>query len=766
MNPHDFLSHLNHVTQCGGSQWRADCPACGDKKQHLYINFAPDGKILLDCKKGCAFADVAAALDIPQKELFGESPQSVKWELLREHIYTDINGGVLGKKQICRKPGGNKTAVWYRLENGRYIKGLNGIKLPLYHLHKFTRTSGTLVIVEGEKDVETVERLGISATTSPNGAGAKWKKEYNGFLTGRNVVIITDNDEAGEKFGRETAECIRSAASAVKLIKSSDIYPDVPHKGDISDIAEIIGDEETKRLLTEAVSRTAEFSPPVKPPPPSPTISPVSRNIQESELYKKIVKIHPERFPPNDKGNSELFSCVFGEICRYNTTAKEWYVYSDGYWQADTGGMKVSRLVKELHNALIVYSAALSNEAEQKSFFENLNRMSKLNVRENMIKDARDAHCISAEDLDKNIWLFNCRNGTYDLKNGYFRKHSPDDLISRMSNVFYDPNAECPDFEKFFREIMINSVEKMQFLQTVFGYCLTGDTSEECMFMLYGATTRNGKGTLMETVSYMMGGDAGYAASVPPEVFSVRKNSDSRQASEDIARLKGVRLANCSEPPRGMQLDAAKMKTYTGRDTLSARHVFERTFQFIPNFKLLMNANWLPQINDDTIFNSDRIRVIEFERHFGEKERDRTLKDRLISQENISGLFNWCLKGLERWKKEGLIIPPAVRLATEKYRNGSGKLLIFFNECMTPDNTAAVKAKEVFDLYRSWCKDNNFYSENKSNFFAGLRSKNLLTDHATIGGKTEFNVVQGYHIADEFLPGYVSDRPEDDLPPF
>lgn len=765
--PNDFLTHFHHVKQVGGSQWCADCPACGDKKQHLYINFAPDGKILLDCKKGCTFSEIASAVDIPQKELFGESPQAVRWELIREHVYTDINGGILGKKQIYRKPDGNKTAIWYRLENGRYIKGLCGIKFPPYHLHKFTKTTGTLVIVEGEKDVETVERLGIAATTSPNGAGAKWRKEYNAYLTGRNIVIITDNDDAGRKYGEETADRIRTAAAAVKLIHSEDIYPDLQHKGDISDIAAALGDAETKRLLTEAVTRSEKFMP--APAPPKPNVTAYTYTDQPNDpLYDKIVALPrpAETFAPNDRGNSELFSMLFSDVCRYNNTAKEWYVYQNGYWQLDMGGMMTSRLAKDMHRQLIRYSATITDEGKQKAFLDNLNKMSRLTVRESMIRDARDQNCFRAEDLDRDIWLFNCKNGTYDLKNGYFRKHSPDDLISRMSNVKYDETASSAEFEKFFREILMNDTAKMRFLQTVFGYSLTGDTSEECMFMLYGATTRNGKGTLMETIGHMMGGDNGYAATVPPEVFAVRKNVDSRQASGDIARLKGVRFANSSEPPKGMQLDAARIKTLTGRDTITARQIYEREKQFIPQFKLCMNTNYLPQINDDTVFGSDRIRVITFERHFEDSERDRTLKDRLKTEKNISGLFNWCLVGLERWKKEGLVVPGIVKSATEQYRNSSDKQAIFFNECMIADNFASTKAKDVFDVYRAWCRDNNFYAENKSNFFAGLRSKNLLTDHAWVNGSTIFNVIQGYRIAEEYAPGCVPDRPDDDLPPF
>lgn len=643
---------------------------------------------------------------------------------------------------------------------------MGGTKFPPYHLHKFTKTTGTLVIVEGEKDAETMERLGYAATTSPNGAGAKWRTEYNKYLLDRNIVIITDNDDAGRKYGEETADRIRSAAAAVKLIHSEDIYPDLQPKGDISDIAAILGEAETKRLLVETVSHSEKFSP-NKQPKQDITSYSYTEQSQDDPLYQKIMGLErrAETFAPNDRGNSELFSILFGDVCRYNTTAREWYIYRDGYWQEDTGGMLTARLAKDMHRQLIRYSATITDEGKQKAFLDNLNKMSRLNVRENMIKDARESNCFKAEELDRDIWLFNCKNGTYDLKNGCFREHSPNDLISKISNVVYDEAADCPEFLKFFNEILLGDADKIKFLQTVFGYSLTGDTSEECFFILYGATTRNGKGTLMETIGHMMGGDAGYAATAQPETFTRKKIKDSRQASGDIARLKGVRFLNVSEPEKGMQLDAALIKSMTGRDTITARHLHEREFQYVPNFKLCMNTNYLPQINDDTVFSSNRIRVVTFERHFEENEQDRKLKNRLITPENISGLFNWCLIGLERWKRDGLFIPEVVKSATAQYRRSNDKQSMFFNECMIADSSANVKAKDVFDVYRQWCRDNNFYSENKSNFFAGLRSKNLLTDHAWLNGIMIHNVVQGYRIAEEYAPRNEVNY-DDSLPPF
>ncbi len=748
MDIHDILQHFSGVKSAGASQYRANCPACGDTKGHLYIAQSPDGKILVDCKKGCSFNDIISAAGLNASDCFAENPvRPDPWRLLREHVYTDINGNILGKKQIYDTGDGKKQAVWYRLEKGQYLKGLNGNKMPLYHLDRLVKSKGTAVIAEGEKDVETMERLGFAATTSPNGAGSKWRSEFNEFFRGKNVVIITDNDEAGEKYGLNAAENVVKTASAVKIIPSKTIYPGIKPKGDISDIAAELGGAEAKRLLIEAVRKAEPFGSPEKTAPSKKIIM---SQKPDDDILEIIEKMKPQaRFGYNDRGNGELFASVFGKTAKYNVTAKEWYVFKDGYWQCDTGAMQVSGLAKKLYDALLTYASSITDESKS-SYIAHVNKMGRLNVRETMIKDARDRIFIKSEDLDKSPWLFNCKNGTYDLKNGYFRKHSPDDLMSKMSNVIYDENAESPAFEKFLKEILCFDGSKIRYLLSALGYALTGDTSQECMFILYGSTTRNGKGTLMETIGYMMGGENGYAMTAPPETLAQRRNKDSRQASGDIARLKGARFLNVSEPDKGMVFDSALIKTLTGRDTITARHLHEREFQFIPNFKLFINTNHLPHITDDTVFASDRINVITFDKHFSDEERDTGLKDKLKTDENTSGIFNICLKGLKDYLENGLARPMCVSAATEAYRRSSDRQGMFLSECLEEDSLSNVTAKAVYDLYLSWCKGNNFRPENKSNFMAGLRAKNLIKDHATVDGATRFNVICGYKIADEY----------------
>ena len=431
---------------------------------------------------------------------------------------------------------------------------------------------------------------------------------------------------------------------------------------------------------------------------------------------------------------------------RYNTTAKEWYFYDGRVWRIDSGGMEVHAKAKQLFDSLMIYAVSIGDESVQKLFREYYGRFGSKNKRDTLIRDAADCCYISSEELDRNPNLFNCQNGTFELDTMKFRPHSYEDYITKISNVFYDEKAVSEDWDKFINEVLPHDKEKVKYFQKALGYSLSGSCSLETCFILYGATTRNGKSTAVGTVSYMLGGTDGYARTAQPEVLAVRKNKDSRNASEDIARLAGCRFLNVSEPPQSMAFDAALLKTLTGRDVITARFLFQGSFEFIPQFTLFINTNYLPKVLDETLFTSNRLNVIEFSRHFTLEEQNITLKDWLRTQENISGLFNWCIEGLKLFRSEGLKPPLSVSIATRQYAQQSDKIGNFIDECLEECQGGGCTAKEAYDVYKRWCSDCGYFAEGKQKFMELMRGKNLLKPTATLNGKTAFNVIADYAV--------------------
>jgi len=375
--------------------------------------------------------------------------------------------------------------------------------------------------------------------------------------------------------------------------------------------------------------------------------------VSENELVKRVKEINPcGKYAVDDRNLSELFADIYKDTARFNATSNSWWTYNGKVWHEDVSGMVVQSLAKKLYDALLKYATTIQDDSTRQKYISDLLRYSSLGKREQIIKDARDKFYITNKDLDRNGNLFNCQNGTYDLENGTFTPHNSDDLLSKISNVVYDPNAKSEEWKKFIGAIMKYDDEKILYLQKILGYSISENTEQECCFIMYGATTRNGKSTLTDTIAYTLGGEDGYATSITPQTLAQKDQNDSRRASPEIAKLDGCRFLNSSEPPKNMRFDTALLKTLLGNDKVVCRHLYQREFEFVPRFKLFLTTNHLPIITDNSLFTSGRINVITFDRHFAPEEQDKNLKHRLRSSENISAVFNWLLEGWNLYRKE------------------------------------------------------------------------------------------------------------------
>ena len=245
------------------------CPSCGKKKLYISVRNNNNGpQILLNCFHGCDYKEILNAAGLEPKLLYLSSPQRLKkadCAALRAHIYCSKDGKPLYKKTIYKyhsyweyngkqKYPGDKETFWEHFDEsaGEYKKG--GSCRVLYHLDKLQ--GDTVYIPEGEKDVETLESMGFTATTNPGGAAETWSsKKYAEQLQGvKEAVILADNDAAGAKHAEQVANYLTHNGILCKIIAAAAIYSDVKPKGDISDIAEALGADKAKELLTNAVN--------------------------------------------------------------------------------------------------------------------------------------------------------------------------------------------------------------------------------------------------------------------------------------------------------------------------------------------------------------------------------------------------------------------------------------------------------------------------------------------------------------------------------
>ena len=468
-------------------------------------------------------------------------------------------------------------------------------------------------------------------------------------------------------------------------------------------------------------------------------------------LLKYFQKIEPEKSCSyNDKDYSKLFSKVYKNKCRFNSSINEWMYFNGKVWELDDKGMKVRQKAKTFASTLLVYAPHIKDEQRRTSFLQYVTKLGQNKFRETLIRDARDVFCITNNDLDTKSSILNCLNGTLDLSTLELKPHNANDLLSRITNVIYNPKATCPIFTKFIKEIMDDNTEKIDYLQRIFGYALTSETNLETCFICYGKTTRNGKSTLLETISFMLGNSSGYAMNLQPLSLAQKQNRDSRQASGDIARLRGCRFVTVSEFPRNMILDVALLKQLTGRDTLTAREMYQKEFEFIPCCKLFLNTNTLPMVNDETLFDSNRVNVITFDRHFEPDEQDKLLKDKLLKPHELSGILNWCIQGLKKYRNNGAKPPTPIIKATQEYELYSNKIALFFSECVQ-DSNKHIKIKDLYQAYALWCGKSKYAVERKGVFTEQIKRLGLFSATGRINGRTEQNVVRNKELKADYL---------------
>ena len=144
--------------------------------------------------------------------------------------------------------------------------------VTLYRLPNVIKTIAEgkpVFVVEGEKDVETLERLGHCATCNPGGAG-KWREGYSRRLAGADVIILPDNDSKGNDYtgqnhAYDVALKLRGIAKRIRLVDIKEACPELPEKGDISDMVQIMGDVDAMDALARQVAATRDFDPETVP---------------------------------------------------------------------------------------------------------------------------------------------------------------------------------------------------------------------------------------------------------------------------------------------------------------------------------------------------------------------------------------------------------------------------------------------------------------------------------------------------------------------
>ena len=199
-------------------------------------------------------------------------------------------------------------------------------------------------------------------------------------------------------------------------------------------------------------------------------------------------------------------------------------------------------------------------------------------------------------------------------------------------------------------------------------------------------------------------------------------------------------------------MNAALVKSLTGRDTIKARRLYESSFEYVPQFKLFFNSNHRPRVDDMTVFESERIKMIPFGVHFGKDRRDPYLKNRLQTPESLSGVLNWCIEGLQAIRAEGFKEPPAVVQATDEYRRKMDKLAQFLDEKAELNPAFEVTLEALHTAFVNWCYASGLMSVSVPKFKELLEERQIFTKRKRPAGSGRAGRQQVYVLGVRLLP--------------
>jgi energy-coupling factor transporter ATP-binding protein EcfA2 len=207
----EVLARLEEVESRGGG-YIACCPAHDDHRPSLKVD-AKGGRVLLKCYADCNYDEIVEALDGREN---GWRAHSSTVEATYD--YVDEGGELLF--QVVRESG--KRFKQRRKVSGAWVYNLGGVRRALYRLPQVldaVERGEPIYLVEGERDVEAIERAGGIATCNPGGAG-KWRDEFTESLAGAHVTIVHDRDAIGRKHARQVAQALTRSAGSVRLVEA------------------------------------------------------------------------------------------------------------------------------------------------------------------------------------------------------------------------------------------------------------------------------------------------------------------------------------------------------------------------------------------------------------------------------------------------------------------------------------------------------------------------------------------------------------------
>lgn len=429
---------------------------------------------------------------------------------------------------------------------------------------------------------------------------------------------------------------------------------------------------------------------------PVQSVAAVEREDGEKKPVAKVFR------RTTDLGNSERFVDRFGDVAKYCPVNKSWYLWNGKRWERDEL-VGIMRLADTVARSIYEEAAAIDDKDKRGAVGDWARSTESQAKRSAMVAGAAPYCAIRINDFDSDGDLLNFQNGTLDMKNGEFRGHRKDDLITKMIPCDYDPSADCPLWWDHLKTVFGGDAGMISDFQKIMGYVLLDGNPEQIIVIFHGGG-ENGKSVTSETVKNVLGD---YAASANPDSFMLSRQSGANVARSDLVGIMDKRLVIVGESKERQQLDESVIKMLTGGDTAKFRNLYEEEREFRPSFTVVMHTNHRPQIRgtDHAIWR--RIWLVPFDHRIPEEKKDTEFNHKLLKEK--AGIINWLLCGLQEYFRDGrrLRMPESIKNAVAAYRAEEDPLSAFILDKCIEDADAGITRADFNTEYQKWCAENS-----------------------------------------------------------
>jgi P4 family phage/plasmid primase-like protien len=600
----------------------------------------------------------------------------------RRRAYTipirDQHGKLVNIRRYQPKPSPGRRKIWSVTGHGQP---------RLYPLASLQ--SNVIIICEGELDALITSQNGYPAMTRTASA-VTWRTDWSELFKDKLVYVCHDCDKAGSEADRKVLDSLTGIAREVRTLRLPYDRTE-KHGKDLTDWwMEHDGDREAfERLMTGA------------------------KKGQVIRLPRKTLKApRLDQFDLTDDGNARKFISQHRGRLVYAEGAG-WFKWSRQHYKHDRHDRRlwrpidpksvlkdVKRTVRTLRDESMLIENPEERFQVQKWVKRSLSTAGLKACRDSVEAGDPDMAdlVIGVNELDRNPDVINTPSGIVDLRDGQIKEHSPFEFCTMITNAACQP-ADYSEWQSFLNMIMPD--RKLQgALQLCLGASITARPTRG-VFVLYGPKGENGKTQLIQAVAHAIGT---YAKTAHEGTFTT---SSSREAGYDMAGFRGIRFASFAETRSGHGLASERIKRVTGDETISARHPYERSFEYRPQFSLWVTTNFAPYIPASDSAMWKRVWVWKMDEVI---PREKQIPDygRKLGQEHGPAILSWLIKGAQAFYLNGCRLgraPKQMEEFREAWQERDDIVARWIEERTVDHPDGKVRLADLWRDFRLWAEE-------------------------------------------------------------